>query len=125
IKTVRYTETPRQFDRLAARDQSRSLAILQRRNNHRSRADTEMHIALLFAVCDTRLTKSLDHVQRYAHCFVAVVRVRFRKTKERDHSLGIGSLNVRARLHEDIRRSANKLFRQLAEHWRLTVFRQI
>ena len=84
-----------------------------------------MHIAFLFAICDTRLTKSFDRVQRYAHCFVAVVRVRFRKTKERDHSLGIGSLNVRARLHEDIRRSANKLFRQFAEHWRLTVFRQI
>src|SRR5438477_4046496 len=97
IKTVRYTETPRQFDRLAARDQSRSLAILQRRHNHRSGADTETHIELTFAVYSTRLTRSSAHVQRYAHCFVAVVRVRFRKTKERDHSLGIGSLNVRAR----------------------------
>ena len=57
-----------------------------------------MHITFRFTVGNTRLLKLLDHVQRNAHRFVAMMRVRFGKTKERDHALGIGGLNVSAGL---------------------------
>ena len=69
--------------------------------------------------------KLVDHVQCHAHCFVAMMCVCFGKTKERHHTLGIGRLNVRARLHENIRRPANKFFGNFAEYRRLTIFREI
>src|SRR5437868_5438370 len=100
IKTVCDTETPRQFDRLAARDQPRPLPVLERRDNHRSRAHAEMHIAFRLAIAETRLLKLLDHVQRDAHRFVPMMRVRFRKTKESDHALGIRGLDISSGLQK-------------------------
>src|SRR5713226_3115241 len=124
IKTVRHTKTPCEFNRFTARDQSRPLTILKRRDNHCPGAYAKVHIAFRFAVGETRLPKLVDHVQCHAHCFVAMMCVRFRKTKERHHPLGIGRLNVSTRLHENIRRAANKFSGNSAEYRRITILRE-
>jgi len=42
-----------------------------------------MHIALRFTVSDTRLLKLLDYVQRNAHGFIAMMRVRSENQRAR------------------------------------------
>ena len=125
IKAVCHAKAPRQFNRFTARDQSRPLAILDRRDHHRARAHPEVHVAFRFAIGQLGLAELFDHVQRHPHSFIAMVRIYFRKTKERDHALGISGLNISTRLHESVGRPADKLFRDFAEHRRLKIFRQI
>src|SRR5712692_7831499 len=100
VKPLRDTEPARELDRLTAGQESRALAILQWRHNHRAGADAEMHVAVsenFSVILPVRIEKGLNQTECDAHRLVRMLGIAIGKSENGDHAFAISRLNITAR----------------------------
>src|ERR1041385_7172286 len=94
VEIVQSAESAGQFNRFAARQKQRALAILHRAGNYHAGTNPGADIPGNFVVAFPALAKILHDIENNADCFLSVLVVRNWKSKEGDHAFAVGGMQV-------------------------------